>query len=94
MNLSEYGEYKGICELRYDGVLLQEENAKIKSFGITKNSFINVTIFEELFEYVKKYSFQLYYLYQMGFDEEEIDIGLFKQCMGNIPYYFKNIFEF
>ena len=94
LNLSKYGKYKGICELRYNGVLLQEENEKIKSFGITKNSFINVTIFEELFEYIKKYSFQLYNLYQMGFDEEEIDIGLFKQCMGDIPYYFENIFEF
>jgi len=28
----------------------------------------------------------------MGFDKEEINIRLFKQCCSSIPYYLKNIF--
>jgi len=29
----------------------------------------------------------------MGFDEEEIDIRILKQCLGDIPYYLRNIYE-
>ena len=67
---------------------------KIRLLGIGEGSVINVIIDEELFEYTEKYSAQLYDLYIMGFDEEEINLMLFKQCYGDILSYFLNIFEY
>ena len=67
---------------------------KIWLLGIGEGSVLNVIIDEELFEYTEKYSAQLYDLYIMGFDEEEISLKLFKQCYGDILRYFLNIFEY
>ena len=92
---SYYGynsQYKGVCELSYNGRILDDEDIKIKSLGIGENSEVNITIYEELFEYTKKYSKELYELYEMGFDDEEIDIMLFKNCSGSIPNYLRHIF--
>ena len=87
--------YKGICKLSFNCEILCDEDMdkKIRLFGIGDGSVINVIIDEELFEYTEKYSAQLYDLYIMGFDEEEINLKLFKQCYGDILSYFLNIFE-
>ena len=88
--------YKEICKLRYNWKILCDEDMdkKIRLLGIGEGSVINVIIDEELFEYTEKYSAQLYDLYIMGFDEEEINLKLLKQCYGDIPRYFLNIFEY
>ena len=96
LKATKYINYKDMCILHFQGNLLCEsdEIEIINTLGIQENSIINVSFHEELHEYIEKYSKQLHQLYVMGFDEEEIDIRILKGCLGDIPYYFKNIFEY
>ena len=88
--------YKEVCKLWYNGAILYDEDMDktIKFFGIGEGSVINVIIDEELLECIEKYSKQLYDLYIMGFDDEEINLRLLKDCLGDIQRYFQNIFEY
>ena len=90
---TKYINYKDMCILRFQGNLLINENEILNTLGIKADSIINVSFHEELFEYIEEYSKQLHLLYEMGFDEEEIDIRILKQCLGDIPYYLRNIYE-
>ena len=93
LKATKYINYKDMCILRFQGNLLIKENEILNTLGIKADSIINVSFHEELFEYIEEYSKQLHLLYEMGFDEEEIDIRILKQCLGDIPYYLRNIYE-
>jgi hypothetical protein len=82
-------------EIYFDGKLLDKEVDDIYKLGIKENSIIDLKFkhyisIDDIYDYKEMYKSQINQLEEMGFSENEINLNILKQCLGDINYYFEN----